>query len=404
MTIAFVFEIFLPIVNGVITTTFDLAKNLQNQGNKVIFIAPAWDAYQNKEVEGIPVHYISSKKTYFYPGVRLVSPWNTEVGKILKDEACDIVHITGPWLLSWSVMKAAHRQGLPVVHTFHTLLYQDKYLYYIVRTKLLLPLMRVIAWKYISLYVNRSDIMTAPTQHACRTLVEHYPKKRIEHIRDGIDLGQFAPFPDFAEFVKTYPQFTRKTYLFIGRLGEEKSVSILLEAFRKAYDENTELRLFIVGDGPGRSEYENTVKKSRLENAVVFLGRLPYNELLHSGLYQHARAMVTASTTETQCMTVSEAIACRTPIIIPDVEGINELLFDNGLSFPANNADAFAECMVRLAEDDALYESCRGNSKAILDTINGEKVAKQFEQLYREALQNFGGKAERKRGKKKKLK
>jgi len=386
-----VFEVFLPIVNGVVTTTLDLAKNLQKQGNRVIFIAPAWDAFQDEEVEGIPVRYISSVKTFVYPGVRVVSPWNKSMKHILGDESCDVVHLTAPWLLSWSALKAAHKLGIPVVHTFHTLLYQDTYLLYVARTRLLLPPMRAIAWKYISVFVRRSDMMTAPTRHACRVLKEQFPEKRIEHVRDGIDFDLFSPYPSFDELVSVYPQFTLSTYLFIGRLGEEKSVSVLLEAFRKAFAVNDELRLFIVGDGPGREEYEATVRNFGLEHAVVFLGRLPYGELLRSGLYQYARAMVTASTTETQCMTVSEAIACRTPIIIPDVEGINELLFDNGLSFPANDSDAFAERMVRLAEDDELYERCRRESRNVLDKIDGRNVAKQFEQLYRKAIEEFGG-------------
>jgi len=195
VTIAFVFEVFLPIVNGVVTTTLDLAKNLQKQGNRVIFIAPAWDAFQDEKVEGIPVRYISSMGTFLYPGVRAVSPWNRSMKRILQEEACDVVHLTAPFLLSWSALKAARKLGIPVVHTFHTLLYQDKYLLYLVRTKLLLPPMRGIAWKYISVYVKRSDIMTAPTRHACRVLEEHFPKKRIAHVRDGIDFDLFSPYP-----------------------------------------------------------------------------------------------------------------------------------------------------------------------------------------------------------------
>ncbi|MCK5202116.1 MAG: glycosyltransferase, partial [Spirochaetales bacterium] len=341
MTIAIVFEIFLPIVNGVITTTINLAENLQKMGHKVIFIVPSWKAFDKPEVNGIPVHYISSIPTHMYPGIRFVSPWNRQVEKIMIKEKVDVLQITGPWLLSWSAIKAARRQNIPVIQPFHTLISEDTYLQYSVKARWLVPLSRIFVWKYIGLYVNRSSIMTAPSNHACRTLQSHFPKSNIKHILNGIDLTNFEEYDDFETLTKRYQHFNRKSFLFVGRLGEEKSVCVLLDAINQVHQQDPDIKLFIVGDGPGRKDYEKTVQMNSLENSVFFLGRLPHEELIHSGLIHHARAMVTASTTENQPITVIEAIACNTPIIIPDVDGINELLSNNGAAFSENDANSF---------------------------------------------------------------
>lgn len=385
MTIAFVCEIFLPIVNGVVTTTIDLAENLKKRGHKVLFIVPSWSAFQEPEIHGVPIHYVPSIPTHMYPGIRFVSPWNTYVSRIVKQEHVDIMHITGPWLLSWSAIKAAHTHNIPLIHTFHTLIYEDNYLYYGLHCKPLIPLLRVIVWKYIGLFVNRSDVMTAPSQHACNTLQAHFPDTRVEHIRNGIDLSEFETFHNYETLKQKYPQFNHKTFIFVGRLGEEKSVSVLIEAFRKAYLKDSELRLFIIGDGPSRHDYERTVEEQNLHSAVNFLGRLPHDELLHSGLYQHARALVTASTTENQPITVIEAIACKTPIIIPNVEGIKELLFKNGRAFPAGDTDAFADEILEMAHNDELFHSCTRESETLRQEFDGNNVAEQFEQLYESA-------------------
>jgi len=386
LTIAIVLEVFLPIVNGVVTTTINLASNLQKRGHKVILIVPSWKVFDKPDVNGIPIFYISSIPTHMYPGIRFVSPWNRQVEKIMLKENVDILQITGPWLLSWSAIKAARRHNIPIIQTFHTLIYENTYLRYFVKMNWLVPISRIFVWSYIGIYIKKSDIMTAPSNHACRTIQSRFPKSIVKHILNGIDLSNFKSNSDFDTLISKYPDFNHKTFIFVGRLGEEKSVSILLESFRQAQLEDKELKLFIVGDGPERKDYENTVKSNSLENSVFFLGRLPHEELLHSGLIHHARAMVSASTTENQPITIIEAIACDTPIIIPDVDGINELLFDNGVSFPENDTKAFAEKMLELAHNDKMYQTFIDEGKKLKQEFDGMKVAEQFEELFQGIL------------------
>ncbi|HAK44653.1 MAG TPA: hypothetical protein DCO79_01860 [Spirochaeta sp.] len=382
MTIAIVLEIFLPTVNGVITATLNLAENLIKRGNKVIFIVPSWSKFTDKEINGIPVHYIPSIATYMYPGIRMISPSNRSMKKILEKEGVDIVHITGPWVVCRSAILSARRKKIPVIQSFHTLIYEDTYILYLCRTKLLIPLFRALSWWYIGRYVNKSDVMTAPSIHACNVIQEKFPKSITKHIRNGIDLKEFENCSSYEELSEKYPQFNDKTYVFVGRLGEEKAVSVLIEAFRLAWLKDRELRLFVIGDGPGKKIYERTVSENHMDDAIVFLGRLDHHELLTSGLYHYARALVTASTTENQPVTVLEAIGCSTPVIVPDVDGINELWSGNGMLFEANNAVDFADKLVKLANDEKLYQQCKLSGEKLKKKFDGMIIAEQFENLY----------------------
>ena len=389
MTIAITFEVFLPILNGVITSTINLAENLIKKGHKVIFLVPSWKAFNKPEINGIKIFYIPSLPTYMYPGIRLVLPWEKTAERIMIEQEVDILQITGPWMVSWHAMKAAKKSNIPVIHVFHTLIYEDTYIYYGIRNHFLIPVIRVLLWKYIGMFIKKSTVVTAPSNHACKVLETRFPETRVLHLRNGIDLKSFQEHDSYTALTSEYPDFNKKTFLFIGRLGEEKSVSLLLEAFKDAVSKDKEIKLFIVGDGPGKKDYVQTVHRNSLEKSIVFLGTLPHEKLIKSGLIHHSRAMVTASTTENQPVTIIEAIACGTPIIIPDAGAITELLHGNGTLFTPDNALSFSNKIVELANDDNLYRKFREKGESLKPVFDGLMVADAFETLYKNAIANM---------------
>src|SRR6056297_2295995 len=191
MTIAFVFEIFLPVINGIITSSHNLAKNLTAKGHKVIYIAPQWKKSTDTDVEGIPVFYVPSVDTYVYPGMRMVLPWSRHVKHIIEQEKVDIVHSTGPWLLNYAALRAANKLNIGTVQTFHTMLQEPAYVRYFVHTTLLVPLLKMIAWHYFRLYMRRSDVVTGPSNFVTRELKSHYSDLPVYHIPNGIDINKF---------------------------------------------------------------------------------------------------------------------------------------------------------------------------------------------------------------------
>ena len=386
LVIGIVLEIFYPVVNGVITTSINLAKNLQRKGHKVYFMAPSWEKFTEPEVEGIPVHYIDSKPTKAYPGLRKVSLFSKDVENLILREKTDILHITGPWLLTLNAVKAAERNNIPVVHTFHTLFYEGQYLYYVFRSRKAVPVLKFLVWKYLKMFIKRSTVITAPSLHACEVLKEHFPETEIKHIRNGVDFELFKTFSSLDELKKKYEFFNKKTYLFLGRLGEEKSISVLLAAFKKAYARDKELRLLVIGAGPGEDDYRKYVKDNSLDDVIKFMGRMPHKELLQSGIIHNSRALVTASVTENQPITIIEAIACNTPIIIPDVHGIRELLDGNGFSFPAGDIECLSDILVNLASDDKLYSYFCAEGSRIKEKFDGMNVASCFEEIYKSLI------------------
>ena len=70
------------------------------------------------------------------------------------------------------------------------------------------------------------------------------------------------------------------TFIFIGRLMEkEKKISRMIDAINKL--KNEDVYLWIIADGPDRKTYEEKVKKLKLEDKIIFLGKKsnPYSYL-----------------------------------------------------------------------------------------------------------------------------
>lgn len=386
MTVAFTFEIFLPVINGVFTASHNLARNLIARGHRVVYIAPRWHESNIDEVDGIPVYFVSSYETFVYPGMRNVIPWSRHVEQILIREKVDVVHITGPWLLNWATLRAGRRIGCGTVQTFHTMLQEPTYIRYVTHTDILVAPLRVVAWRYFGFYIRRSDVVTGPSHYVVSELRSHYPNQRIEYVPNGIDIDRFANPPQIDRVVERYPEFADRPMLFVGRLGEEKSVDKLIDAARIAADADPAFRLLIVGDGPGRKQYQTQVRDLKLGGNVVFLGRIPHDELVSGGFLHHARANVTASVTESFGMTVVEAMAAGTPSIVARVPGISELTAGTGMTFAPNNVSELAERMVELRRDDELHERLSAACLERVALFDGRIVAEQFESLYTSVL------------------
>ncbi|MFP4376564.1 MAG: glycosyltransferase [Spirochaetales bacterium] len=386
MKVAIVFEIFFPVVNGVITSSVNLAKNLRAQGHDVIFLAPETEDFTEPTVEGgIPVYYIQSSENWAYPGMRNVLPWNQRVQVILRQEKVDIVHITGPFLLTWAAIRAAKNLQIPVVHTFHTMLFEKSYIIYFFKFNFLVPAVQDIAWYFFGLFIRKSMVNTGPSRLVCDQMAQHFPRADVRYISNGVDVEQFEHTPSLEEVKANYPMFTEHTLLFVGRLGDEKSVGELVEAMSIVRQGMQQARLIIVGDGPGAARYKARTEELRLEHNVFFLGRIPHGELVASGLIHHARAFVTASTTENQPMTVIEAILCTRPVIVPRVPGITELVEGNGMTFRPHDVGALAAAMLRLLSDDEMAAKCSQHSRELKDRFDGRNVAKEFIAAYKDA-------------------
>ncbi|MCB4801742.1 glycosyltransferase involved in cell wall biosynthesis [Methylobacterium brachiatum] len=129
--------------------------------------------------------------------------------------------------------------------------------------------------------------------------------------------------------------------LFVGRISTEKGAPIFAEAARRAG-----VRAVFVGDGSERADLA-----TRYPEAVMLGWRDPAGV---QALMRQARALVFPSVWyEGQPLTVYEALACGTPVVVSDACAGREAVVDGetGFWFRSGDPDALAAHLRRLSDD-----------------------------------------------------
>ncbi len=137
------------------------------------------------------------------------------------------------------------------------------------------------------------------------------------------------------------PQGPPGPFLYVGRLSPEKGVALFLEAARR-----TGIEAHVAGDGPSADELRAAYPEAK------FLGWKNGAEV--RALMRQSRALVFPSVWyEGQPLTVYEALAMGTPVIVSDACAGREAVEDgvNGRHFASQDVDALAARLVELSDD-----------------------------------------------------
>ena len=389
MKIAYFYEIFHPQVNGVLTSTLNLARDMKRMGHEILFVAPKVKGYQESVSEdGIEIFYLPSIPSFLYDGLRICHPDSKALRAKLKKEKIDIIHFTGPFTVAMNAINHGRALNIPVVQTFHTLIAEDTYMQYFFLAKYI-SVAPKITWALLNYFNRNSDLITAPSQFVIDQMAEQCPSKEVNYISNSLDVEYFQNCNDLRALKKNYPQFNNKTFVFVGRIGQEKSIDIIIMAVAEVKKFDKDIRLFIIGHGPNESYLRSLIQRLDLSKNVFMLGKIENKKLIRGGFLQHARAFITASKTENQPMTILEATACGAPLILACEKGNKELLDGNGIFFTPDNYQELSEKMLLLCNDNNLYKTYKKASLKLADNYNGVNIAKQFEKLYEKSIESI---------------
>lgn len=172
------------------------------------------------------------------------------------------------------------------------------------------------------------------------------------------------------EIRRKFGVFNKKVILFVGRLETVKNISILIKAFGELKKIDSELALFIVGDGTEKENLMKLVKEHKIED-VYFEGYITFPENVK--YYQMADVFVLPSTYEPWGMVINEAIIMGLPVVVSSHVGCRADLVregENGFVFEDNNVIALAESLKKALY---LYGVCK-----ITDEWNHHKYLEEF--------------------------
>ncbi|MER5882263.1 glycosyltransferase family 4 protein [Streptomyces sp. NPDC001941] len=173
------------------------------------------------------------------------------------------------------------------------------------------------------------------------------------------------------------------TVVAAGRLSREKQYEVLVDAFAKVVAVRPEWTLRICGWGPEKDKLRRRVERRGLSNSVYLMGpRSPIEPEWVKGAIA-----VSTSRHESFGMTLVEAMRCGLPVVSTDCDyGPREIVADgeDGLLVPVGDAEAVAQALLRLIDDQALRR--RMGAAAIVNARRYDpgSVAKQYADLFAE--------------------
>lgn len=154
-------------------------------------------------------------------------------------------------------------------------------------------------------------------------------------------------------------------FLFVGKLVEDKRPEDFLNALKIAYSSNGGVSGLVVGDGPLRSELEETVNKSGVP--IVFTGFLNQGEIPDS--YVAADVLVVPSASETWGLVVNEAMACGLPAVVSDRVGCAPDLVQpggTGYIYRCGDVDGLSCIMLDLSRNPERLTEMRTNALSLI--------------------------------------
>ena len=313
MRIAIFTETYLPQINGVVTHIKILKEGLEALGHTVLIVtadSKAHTHYLKDNVLHCPAHNL--KRIY---NLDLASPVSRTRLKYLREFRPDIIHVHNELSIGLSGMAIAKILKVPLVYTLHTM--YDDYIYYIA-PKPLIPLTKKLSHRYFRMFPQNAAVVTGPSKKCQEYTYEIGSDKKVEVIPNPVELDAFAPQTSTpqqrAQIREQYhiPQ-DATVACFVGRLGREKSVDVLLRFWAQEMKPQDNMRLLIIGDGPEKEPLEQLAQQLGITDTVIFTGKV-----LHPDLppYIHTCDIyVTASLSDTNSISMLEGMAGGLPVL-----------------------------------------------------------------------------------------
>ena len=389
MRIGLFTDTYPPFINGVSTSVQMLEHALRKKGHKVFVVTVSSDDMtyhlENNDtvlrIPGIPTGIYDYRLTTLYPikAVNIIKEWNL-----------DVIHTHTEFGIGTFARVIGKQLDIPVVHTYHTM-YED-YVHYITKGYFDGPSKKIVEY-LTKFYCDKTiEELIVPTKKTYDLFKEKYKYDRNVHIiPTGIEIDRF-----YKEKINLSDLNSKRrelgldkndiAILYVGRVASEKSIDFLINNHKELLKVNKKCKLIIVGDGPDLEDYIKLAKKNKIEKSVIFTGKVPWEDV--PLYYNMADIFVTASHTETQGLTVVEAMAASTPVVALNDESFKNTVIDGLTGYLFKNKKEYISKMSELIKDKQKRINMGSQGRINSETYSSKYFAERVLHVYKLALKD----------------
>ncbi|MDR6121902.1 glycosyltransferase involved in cell wall biosynthesis [Bacillus sp. SLBN-46] len=168
------------------------------------------------------------------------------------------------------------------------------------------------------------------------------------------------------------------TLVSIGRLSPEKGMINCVHACKMLVENGYSVKWFLIGEGPERRDIERCIRNYKLENNVFLLGTIPnpYPYIKNANLYVHP------SLVESLSITVLEALAINTPVIVAKSMGPMEFIHhkENGL-LVESTPEGLYKGVESIVKDQVLLKQLKQDKSDVLNNYSPEVIMRKIYDL-----------------------
>lgn len=346
---------------------------------KIDLVTSSVAGYRKEEIgKNIKVYFLNigknSRSLYFQSKWELLSYSSKSyffAQKLIKSENYDLIHAFFGLPCGFIAKRLKRKYGTPYIVSLRGSdipSYNERFQ---LLDKFFLKKMSREVWQ-------EADIITALSHDSVEMARKTEPgKEEIQVIYNGGDTDQFRP----DEKRKAKEETTN--ILFVGRMIERKGLIYLLKAFEELIGDYSFLRLFVVGEGPLLKRHKKYVREKKIEEKVVFFGKLDHEDL--SAVYQRAHIFVLPSLNEALGNVTQEAIASGLPVIVTET-GAAELVKDNGMVVKKASASELKRSITVYLKDPQKIKEHGCASRSMALGMSWGKTVDEYEKIYKDVF------------------
>lgn len=236
--------------------------------------------------------------------------------------------------------------------------------------------------------LNPDIKMIVPSQFLKNYYQAYLPDADIVIVDNGIDLDAYQS--DCSSQLRSELNLTTrdKVIFYAGRIVPDKGVLLLLKAFEKLVEEQSDLRLVVVGDHmevskSDKGAYQQEVRDvaARMQNKCLMLGSIP-PEKMHLYYPLADLVVIPSQFKEPFCMVAIEAMGAGKPVLVSTRGGMVEFVKSEETGYHLREpmtVDSIAQDIKDVLAREDLHRTAEQGQNQIFERYSWSSVTQSFE-------------------------
>ena len=395
MKIAMLTNNYKPFVDGVPISVERLSEGLRKRGHEVWIFAPEYGSdTQTDDAKENVIRFRSMKRT-IGNGMVIPDMFDGHVDQIFREQKFDLIHVHHPMLAGNMAVNLSRRYEIPLVYTYHTR--YEEYLHYLhlfsgteemgrIRKHIYGNVQSLLQF-YMRWFLGKCDLVFVPSRDMAYYVQNLGLTVQVRILPTGVsDMAYEKDIKHVKEIRQKYCVGKKHLLCTVSRMEKEKNLYFLLDVVKMLKKRmGNDFRFIMAGGGQELETMEAYVKKTGLDEQVVFAGEVETEKVSH---YLFASdVFLFASQSETQGIVLAEAMATGLPVAAVDACGVRDIVQNdvNGYLVEAD-VDVYARRLEQVLADEEYLQKLRKGARQTAENYRCNYIALQAEENYKKLL------------------